>query len=150
MFATIGYFPLLELNKFLIKNEIKELLMSNPNRLSVVKIVNPEKDPSFQRIHKGEFRYKGKMYDIAVESTDGHTTTFLCIHDKKEENLFKGLKQDSENKFTSLWWDHQIKIAYPVFLIQKNEPINITFKYPLLSKFYESQDIPVKRPPPKG
>lgn len=149
MFSTMGYFPLLELNKFLIQKEIKELLVANPSKLAVVRIVNPENDPSFQRIHQGEFRYKGRMYDIASESSDGYTTTFLCIHDKKEDNLFKGIKKDSQNKFTSLWWDHQIKIAYPVLALQNNSQLQITLNYPVLLFTFESLDIQVKSPPPK-
>ena len=140
---------MLEMNKFLIKKEIRGLMLANPSQLLTVRIVHPEKDPEFQRIHQGEFRYKGKMYDVATETKDGNATVFLCMNDKKEENLFKGLKKESQNKFTNQWWENINKIVYPISSLPQNESEPEMFIFPRYSVGLSSKHIPVNTPPPK-
>src|SRR3989339_594589 len=43
----------------------------------------------FQRIHKKEIKYEGKMYDIVKEEKRSDRIIFYCIHDEKEDKLEK-------------------------------------------------------------
>ncbi len=124
-------------------------MLANHSRLLVIRIVHPEKDPDFQRIHQGEFRYKGKMYDIATETKYDHATVFLCLNDKKEENLFKGLKKISQNKFNIQWWENIIKIIYPFSSLLKNGSATEMLLFPRYSIAISSIHIPVNTPPPE-
>lgn len=47
----------------------------------------------FHRVHAGEFRYKGEMYDILKSERHGDTTWYTCIHDVKESGIFKNLDE---------------------------------------------------------
>jgi hypothetical protein len=140
---------LLELNKYLVRQEIRGLLLANPGRLIVVRVDNPSGNPEYRRIHSGEFRYKGKMYDIAIETQDGSATIFLCLHDKKEETLFKGLRKNSENRFNSQWWDHVIKIAFPVSFLFSNIAVPEIILFKDCERLLPAICIPVHAPPPK-
>src|SRR5690606_26779917 len=47
----------------------------------------------FQRIHSGEFRLDGEMYDNLSVREKGDTLYYECIHDVKESGLFARLDQ---------------------------------------------------------
>ncbi len=132
-----------------MRQEIKGLLLANPGRLIVVRVDNPSENPDYRRIHGGEFRYKGKMYDIATETQDGSATVFLCLHDKKEETLFKGLRKNSENRFNAQWWDHVIKIAYPVSYLFSNIAVPDIILFQDCQIIMPDTYLPVHAPPPK-
>ncbi|MCX6278844.1 MAG: hypothetical protein NT004_12220 [Bacteroidetes bacterium] len=149
LLTTVGYFPLLELNKLLVKNEIRELMLANHSQLLVIRIAHPEKDPDFRRIDQREFRYKGKMYDIATETKYDNATVFLCLNDKKEENLFNGLKKVSQNKLNIQWWENIIKIVYPFTSLLKNGSATEMLFFPRYSTALSSIHIPVNTPPPE-
>lgn len=55
----------------------------------------------FKRIHNKEFRYKGRLYDIAREEQVGKTTWFYCVQDNQETELVSRLndlkKKDGNN-----------------------------------------------------
>ena len=60
----------------------------------------------FKRINSKEFRYKGEMYDIIRQKTQGDTTFYWCIWDKGETALLgvldelveKSLRNNPEQK----------------------------------------------------
>lgn len=96
IYLTSGYFVVFKLQQFHIKREVKQRLKAGvpESRLTLVKIpVEWEKSGSsqFQRIHAGEFRYHGEMYDIVRSEAKGDTTFYYCIHDKEETKLFANL-----------------------------------------------------------
>ncbi len=78
-----------------VRHEMKQRLKQGvPEELQVVLKIPfsmEEGHPDFQRIHKGEFRYKGEMYDILKSARHGSETWYTCIHDVKESGLFKNL-----------------------------------------------------------
>jgi len=103
----MGVYMLFKYEQTLVRKEMKRrikfgipenerLLFSIPNWMEET----PNKD--FKRIHKGEFRYKGEMYDILYAKKDADTTHYIVIHDPKETNLFAKLDEHL-NKYND--WD---------------------------------------------
>ncbi len=132
LFNTAGYYLLFELDKYLIKNEMKgETALKEPADVIILKISNPELDRDFHRNDKREIEYKGMLYDVVREIPCGLTTTFICLHDAKEEGLFSGLKKSSFHKYFLALWDHVIKLAFTgsSLLIGHFTPTEICFPY---------------------
>lgn len=79
-----------------IRAEIKERLGGayKEEDLVLVKIplaLERGASPVFQRFHDREFRYKGRMYDVARSEQHGDTTWYYCIFDEKETELYAEL-----------------------------------------------------------
>jgi hypothetical protein len=92
LFNTLGYYFVFSYNRYLVRREMKIQVKAGLFKEStiILKILNPAFNADFRRVDKGEFIYKGKMYDIVTEKTSGNFTTFSCIHDKNEEKLLAG------------------------------------------------------------
>ena len=133
----------------MIHNEIRSIKLSNPDALTIIRISDPDRDPQFQRIHKGEFRYKGKMYDIISESYNGSTYTYLCYHDKREDNIFKSLKKEALDSFNSSWWNYQIKVAFPVIFSPFCLMVPLDFPYPCPVSILTQVPQRILTPPPE-
>ena len=91
--------------RYTVRQEIKALLKQGVPEgelhvLIIPKSVEFDPNSSFQRIHEGEFRYEGKMYDIVRRELRGDTTVYYCVNDVQEEKLFADL-------------DEQIRSALP-------------------------------------
>lgn len=154
---TLGTIVYHYFNQAIIRAEMKALMNSNlsQNDFEILKIENNSK--FFQRIHKKEFRYKGKMYDIIREVHSNNATIYYCINDKKEEQLMDTISKNfdtsddgiSSNKISLRIFKN---IFFPTFF-EKDKTINqishfqINFKmtYPkCLFCYYD-----VDKPPPK-
>lgn len=109
LFNSIGVFIVFKYEQTLVRKEVKRrikfgipenerLLLSIPKWMEEI----PNKD--FKRIHKGEFIYKGEMYDILYTQEDTDTTHYIVIHDPKETNLFARLDEHI-NKYND--WNNQ-------------------------------------------
>jgi hypothetical protein len=90
--------PLVMINHYIekqsIRKDVKLYLLSNPplnklEKLEIHKDIIKSSNSLFQWIHKHEFRYMGKMYDIFKQERNGDNYIFYCINDKKEEALFE-------------------------------------------------------------
>lgn len=68
---------------------------------SQISNLNTEDSRYFHRIDKGEFRYKGKMYDIVKEVKTNDSVIFYCINDKKEEQLLSQFSDQIKNSLGS-------------------------------------------------
>lgn len=97
---------------------MQSLISGQSLKLLVLTIQDVEKDKDFQRIHNKEFRYKGLMYDIVRELKSGRTTTFVCLHDKRESKLFAGLKKLTRNKTYCSMVDHLSAYFLPPSMIE--------------------------------
>lgn len=88
VFTALRYTVRLEVKAFL-KRGVPE------SELIVLSIPQPEEHNRavFQRIHEGEFRYKGSLYDIVRKDIRGSTTVYYCINDTAEEQLFANLDE---------------------------------------------------------
>ncbi len=84
--------------RYTVRQEVKALLKkgvpeSDLHVLSIPLSVEHSASSSFQRIHDGEFRYKGRLYDIVRREMRGDTTVYYCINDTAEEQLFADLDE---------------------------------------------------------
>jgi hypothetical protein len=105
----MGVFIVFKYEQTLVRKEMKRRIkfgISENERLllSIPKQMEEIPNKYFQRIHKGEFRYKGEMYDILYAQQDGDTTHYIVIHDPKETNLFARLDEHLD-KYND--WDTQ-------------------------------------------
>lgn len=85
----------------------------------------------FHRVHAGEFRYKGEMYDILKSENHGDTTWYVCIHDVKESGIFKQL-DDQVKRFVSSNPAHQRHRArsFLFFHLQYVIPVSVDTNSP--------------------
>lgn len=105
----MGVFIVFKYEQTLVKKEVKRRIkfgIPENERLlfSIPKWMEETPNKEFKRIHKGEFRYKGEMYDILYAKEDADTTHYIVIHDPKESNLFARLDEHL-NKYND--WNTQ-------------------------------------------
>lgn len=97
LYSMCGYFVVYQGMQYAVKKEVKRKIKNSVpvNELHLLKIskqTEAEANPEiFQRIHEGEFRYYGQMYDIVYKMVSVDTTYYHCIHDKEEQKLFAEL-----------------------------------------------------------
>jgi hypothetical protein len=157
LFNMMGYYFVFNYNQYLVRSEMKSLIKSGyfEDSYVVLKIANRD----FIRVDKGEFRHKGKLYDIVSETKSGDSTLFKCINDKNEERLLAGFHRtlelaSSQNnpvkaRHARAMLYHVIKLALPEY--RQNQltlvPTEISFINPLHS--LSSIIHPPDSPPPK-
>jgi hypothetical protein len=161
MFNIMGYYFVFSYNQYLVRREMKSQIRAGyfEESLFVLNIINPSLNPDFKRIDKGEFRYKGKLYDIISEKNSGNMTTFHCINDKNEEKLLAGFhhyfelastqNNPAKARHAQALLYHVIKLALTESLLIKppQKTIELSFiipLYPLSSIFHSPAS-----PPPK-
>lgn len=96
IYGSLGYFVTFKILQYKIRKEVKRQIKFSIPENQLVNLYIPKSvefggDGSFVRIHKGEFRYKGQMYDIIRYEDLGDTTKYTCFHDVKESGLFDNL-----------------------------------------------------------
>ncbi len=84
------------------KEEMRETLTDNDETqdLIVVKVpyVNGKiEEKDFELIDEDEFRYEGKMYDIARTEIKDNAIYFYCLNDKKEDAIDLALVKHIQN-----------------------------------------------------
>ena len=104
-----------------IKTQIKKgVSESDLVLLKITKELEGKTSKVFKKINSKEFRYKGEMYDIIRQKTQGDTTFYWCIWDKGETALLgaldelveKALRNNPEQKKGS---DHLNKYLSSLF-----------------------------------
>lgn len=96
LYNAAGYTVVFTALRHAVQKEVKAMLKRGVPESDLHVLVIPqsvERDPqsSFRRIHDGEFRYRGRMYDIVRKDIRGDTTVYYCINDIEEEQLFARL-----------------------------------------------------------
>ena len=150
LFNTIGYYFIFEIYKYRVKKEIQNAMHPGSVSVTILKIVDIQQDPQFQRVEKKEFRYKGALYDVIKEVRTGRTTIFYCIHDKKEEDLLSAMNALNKNKFLLSLWQHLIKIAIPPIEVDCANPIAIQVIIPQITVKLPSVIESKLNPPPES
>lgn len=97
-FQPAGYLLIFKIQQYQIRKEMKHRIKNGvpKEELTLLKIpqaLEEESNPVFQRIHEGEFRYEGKMYDIVRREIHEDTTWYFCVSDEKETVLFANLDE---------------------------------------------------------
>jgi len=93
---SAGHFIFFKIKQFEIRTEIKHRIKSGlaDDDLTLLKIPNlliSSPNLQFQWIHKGEFRFEEKLFDIVNTEKRGSETWFYCIDDHDETLLFANL-----------------------------------------------------------
>ena len=98
LFQSAGMLVIFKVQQLRIREVIKQRIKAGVPAAELVLLEIPksfEEGPhsAFQRIHEGEFRFYGKMYDIVRKVERGGTTLYYCIADEKETQLFANLDE---------------------------------------------------------
>ena len=161
LFNTAGYYFVFSFNQYTIRREIHNLIRSGHYNSSCItlRIANPDTDPEFKWVDVREFRYKGVLYDLCSEVTDGSVTILKCFNDKEEDELISSFNHTQESNFgnkapgrtkhAAAMLHHVITIAILDLPTEQSPPIltKITF----ISIFYSLFSIfhPPSSPPPE-
>jgi hypothetical protein len=110
----------------------------------------------FQRIHKKEIKYEGKMYDIVKEETQTDKIIFYCIHDKKEDKLEKEFAKTVNKNLnqnvavgSSINFNHLIQYAEYGVMWGIESPIHKVKYSNYMNNNYHLNALKVLTPPPK-
>ncbi|MEI6898500.1 MAG: hypothetical protein WCL00_01380 [Bacteroidota bacterium] len=161
LFNTAGYYFVFSFNQYTIRREIHNLIKSGHFEGSCItlRITNPETDPEFKWVDIREFRYKGVLYDLCSEVTDGSVTIFKCFNDKEEDELIScfnhaqeftfGEKSHSRAKHAAAMLHHVITLALLDSATVQSPLISTRISF--ISPFYFLFSIfhPPTSPPPE-
>ncbi len=161
LFNTVGYYVFFKAAQYKIKSEIKKELKSklNENELTAIQF-SSEEIAEIHWIEKGkEFIYNNQMFDIVKKTNKNGITTYYCINDKQEKQLFqhleeqvlKQIEQNKNSKNTSSKKGADLQTLTYFF-----ETISLTifkrvtsFKFNSSSKQYASVEKSITTPPPR-
>jgi hypothetical protein len=149
LFNTMGYYILFELDKLMVKKEMKARISEGAKDMVCLKIEGGEKNLSFQRLDKNEIRFNGRLYDVVREIDKGDLKLIFCIPDTKEDQLYSGLKRINHDKQRLNLWDHMVTVALPeeATILEYITPENRLF--PPLKIHILSSVLLTLSPPPK-
>jgi len=149
LFNSIGYYLLFEVDKYLVRKEMRLTILENRADMIVLRVKNADSNRDLQRSDKREIEYKGMLYDVLREVRQGSSTVFICFHDSKEESLFKGLNKAHFHKIYLALWDHVIKVAFPEQPVNVNNTTFSDLLFPEVFISVKSLVLPPWSPPPK-
>lgn len=129
LFNTMGYFFIFEMNKYLVKREMRIAIRQQPREYATIEVFKADQNRDLERVEKHEIRYKGNMYDIISEVKKGDITTFYCLRDHKEEMIAAGLKKVNKTRFSQTLQDHLVKIALPLQILKLRPPVAVRFTF---------------------
>jgi len=166
LYNIAGYFIVFTLQQFSVREEMELYIKKNMADKELERVVVSNTDiaggsSDFRfKDDNNEFVYKGKLYDIVRQKTDGVNTIFYCINDNNEERLIEGLSQHiqrntdqnlpAKNNALNLV-NNIIKDALPDKHCEQlcNFYSKISF-YISYNSLIREQFIPTPTPPPKG
>jgi hypothetical protein len=98
LYNMMGYIVVFKSYQYAIRNEIKTRIKEAipENELTIIRLTDEDiknRKKGYKRIDDKEFSLSGKLYDIVRSQSCGDTTTFYCINDSKEEQLFANLDE---------------------------------------------------------
>lgn len=149
LFNSMGYYILFELDKLVVKKEMKARISEGAKNMVCLKIEKGERNPSFHRLGDREIEFNGKLYDVVREINKGDSILIFCIHDTKEDQLYSGLKQINHNKQRLNFWDHMVKIALPEGVMHLELITPDDLKFPHIKISLSSSVLQTWSPPPE-
>ncbi|HEX8516089.1 MAG TPA: hypothetical protein VF868_07805 [Bacteroidia bacterium] len=94
LFNTMGYFVVFKIGRDHIKRALKQDIENGILHTSISTIVIPNTELNdLSWLEHDEFEYNHERYDVLRIAEDENSTTFYCIHDKKETHLFSKLSK---------------------------------------------------------
>ena len=159
LFNTIGSLIVFESTRYCIHKEIKNTITQSIPQNKLIAIIidnNTKKDINF--VDDNEFLYKGKMYDVVKQQTNGDTIIYYCINDNKEEELFANLNKEVKNNMDTNPVKNKTKqilnkISISLFyedIKDTHSDISYNIIYPNDYIIYVNHFYDVITPPPKA
>jgi hypothetical protein len=93
LFNTAGYFLTYALRSLEVRSEIKcRIKQGVPKEdLVIITIEQHQKGEIIWKEEGSEFIYRGKMYDVVRQNSEGSSILYECISDSQEDQLFASL-----------------------------------------------------------
>ncbi|MDT0678009.1 hypothetical protein [Autumnicola musiva] len=158
-FNSVGFYITFGIQLYQIKTEVRQKIIDGTPEEELVQLkYSSETKEEFHWHEDGEFRYRGKMYDV-VRAEDGENTiVYYCIVDKEETILLASLKKQLEkNSKRNKRNGKMAKSFHKVFFQPRNLPDALTLFTPeenlLINSrhfnFYTPPGLEPSGPPPK-
>ena len=115
LFNIMGYYAVFEIMRRQVRLEMKEKMASSAKIVTILEIPDEISPGQFHWVHKEEFIYQGKMYDLIKKEKLPNSTLYFCIHDHAEEKLLAGFQKnlDPNNRFLLSMLSQIIQDAVP-------------------------------------
>ncbi len=159
LYLGVGYFLVFWSLEKQTKSEIKEIIRTQLSKYQIVEItINRSKNSEITWKDKNEFIYQNKMFDVVKTIENEHFTTYFCIEDKKEQQLYQYYAKHLENNIEPSSSKSKKLIKY------KNNSFNLFIIYPNLTSipqltsnlisskycYYTSVFQDINSPPPRN
>jgi hypothetical protein len=145
----VGYFYLFEYRRYRLQKEVLASMYGGKVKLIVLEIQTPSQNKHFKWVHRREFLFHGKMFDVLYEKITKSSTVFYCVQDHREDHLNAGMKNAIQKKIADLFQDLLIKCA----MVQSRTMINLSLPvkhtYGDLSLFFPYFENKKNNPPPE-
>lgn len=89
LFNIFGFYTVYLISRRIVKAEMKQYIRELASDAEL-EIISPDPDAMrnpevFKWIEQGEFRYKGKMYDVVRTEVNNGRVYYYCVNDTREE-----------------------------------------------------------------
>jgi hypothetical protein len=157
----MGYYLVFCIQQYCMREEMMEKIIKNlPDKnLTVIQITN-ENRRKLKWVEKNkEFKFNGKLYDLARVITQGDTSLLYCVNDRQEEQLIANLEEhiqkdnDSQipkNKRISNIQERLIKDYFSFEYILELDRTAREFIFKSTSENLVLMYPEIKTPPPKN
>jgi hypothetical protein len=89
LFNIFGYYVVFKCDQIRVRTEVQAMIRNGSLRgvYEEITIPYPATNRDFTMLDKGEFRFRGKLYDVVSVRFSGTSMIFKCINDTREEQL---------------------------------------------------------------
>jgi hypothetical protein len=92
-----GYYLAFNFCQTRIKNFVQSQIKEMDSEDLILIVLSPLEKNNIQWENNDEFRFKGKMYDVAFRKQENNKFYLYCYNDLREEHLFTSLKKHIKN-----------------------------------------------------
>jgi hypothetical protein len=112
VFNLVGVFFVFKIQQYHARKEMKQLIKQGLPESSLIAISFSYNETNFEWKDEHEFRYKGIMYDIVKQTSDGSTITYFCVNDEQESALFAHLDEELQKNESGKKTNNCIKLLF--------------------------------------
>jgi len=92
-----GYYLVFNFCQTRIKNFVQSQIKEMNSEDLILIVLSASEKNNIQWENNDEFRFKGKMYDVAFRKQENNKLYLYCYNDLREEHLFTSLKRHIKN-----------------------------------------------------
>ena len=153
LFVSNGYYLYFKYLQHNIRQEIKYEIRRGIDEaeLAIITVSKGEENEIYWTEKNTEFKYKGAMYDIVKTEVKNNKTTYYCINDVKEQQLFTHFtKQNSTQNRILIELRKVISSKYfPEYYSITNSVKEMVNTFTTYQFIYKSIAIEILSPPPQ-